>query len=459
MAETKRPMMPKTSVAVVATTKLSDARRRVLDQLYEPILGVTAYSLATVMWRQVTLAVDLKAELTQTDLLTLLNVGLPTLISARERLEGAGLLRTYENQPDRLPDLIYELQQPVSGEMFFKDDLLSVLLLEVVGERQFDRLRRAFLPRALKRDQWHEISKSFLDVFSVDERMIAEPPKMIETTKAAFKAGASNAQSITPEADDFDFELLADLLKRSYVDLTDLRQYRQLIINEHLLYGIDEPEMARLIGETTNLTDNKLDSSAFKRLIANTYRQESSAVVADKTVSESKGSQSPSEKQQEAALIRTAKQYDPMSFLAQVRQQQGGYVASGEQRIVEQIANKQIFSPAVINILIYEVLIDLGNSTVTQRLTDTIANRWAQDGVKTPEDALASIHKFKTARDQPRTARRRGTTQNVKETLPDWAKSDYQSKRKKAMTESEKQTFNAQLNELKKLRNGGDQHG
>ena len=95
-------------------------RRRVLDLLYQPILGVSAYSLVTVMWRQVALTSDLKVEVTHTDLLALLNINVATLESSRQRLE-AGLLRTYENQPDRLPELIYELQQPVSGKMFFKD--------------------------------------------------------------------------------------------------------------------------------------------------------------------------------------------------------------------------------------------------------------------------------------------------------------------------------------------------
>ncbi|WP_054654985.1 hypothetical protein [Secundilactobacillus silagei] len=144
MVEPKQPLMPKTTVAIVATTRLQDERRRVLDLLYQPILGVSAYSLATVMWRQVALTADLKVEVTHTDLLALLNISMTALESARQRLEAASLLRTYENQPDRMPELIYELQQPVSGEMFFKDDLLSLLLLEVVGERQFERLRQAF---------------------------------------------------------------------------------------------------------------------------------------------------------------------------------------------------------------------------------------------------------------------------------------------------------------------------
>lgn len=454
MADSMQPLMPRTAVAIVSTTRLQEERRRVLDLLYQPILGVSAYSFATVMWRQVSLTSDLKVELTHTDLLALLNISTTTLETSRQRLEAAGLLRTFENQPDRLPELIYELQQPVSGEMFFKDDLLSLLLLEVVGERQFDRLRQAFLPRQLKRDKWHEISKSFLDVFSLDNRLIATPPKLIEVTKAAFDQADSSVTPEQPSAPDFDFGLLAELLKRSYIDLNDLRQYRQLIVNEHLLYGIDETEMARYIGDATNLATNKLDANQFKRAIAAAYQNQTTPVVSQKTPTTATKKQS--ENREEAALIAAAKQYEPMAFLAQIRQQQGGYVASGEQRIVEQIAAKQIFSSAVINILIYELLIDLGNSTITQRLTDTIANRWAQDGVKTPEDALASIRKFKTERSKPKTTRRRGGTKNIKETLPEWAKNDYQPKTKKTLTQSDQDQFNEQLNKLKKLRDGGD---
>ncbi|WP_054699961.1 hypothetical protein [Secundilactobacillus odoratitofui] len=119
MAATQRPLTTQTTAAVLASTPLSEAGRQVLDQLYQPILGVTAYSLVTTLWSQVRLGSDFKLELTHADLLKRLNVGLQDLITARKRLEGAGLLKTYLNQPDHLPELMYELQQPVSGALFF----------------------------------------------------------------------------------------------------------------------------------------------------------------------------------------------------------------------------------------------------------------------------------------------------------------------------------------------------
>ncbi|WP_054654987.1 hypothetical protein [Secundilactobacillus silagei] len=94
-----------------------------------------------------------------------------------------------------------------------------------------------------------------------------------------------------PTAPDFDFGLLSELLKRSYIDLTDLQQYRQLIINEHLLYGIDETEMARYIGDATNLATNKLDATQFKRTVAAAYQSETTPVVASQKAVTAKKSQ------------------------------------------------------------------------------------------------------------------------------------------------------------------------
>lgn len=468
MAATQRPLTTQTTAAVLASTPLSEAGRQVLDQLYQPILGVTAYSLVTTLWSQVRLGSDFKLELTHADLLKRLNVGLQDLITARKRLEGAGLLKTYLNQPDHLPELMYELQQPVSGALFFKDDLLSLLLLEVVGERQFNQLKWAFLPRQINRDGWQEISQSFLDVFSVDNRLIANPPQIIESTKAEFNESVNTTIGLTgePLANDFDFELLVEIAKRSYLNLADIQQYRQLIVNEHMLYGINETDMARLLGQATNLATNQLDEAQFKRLVAKDYQAQTQGAMSVKPVQQTTAQDKPDNRprvsEQEAAIIDAAKAYEPMNFLATLHQQKGGFVTNFERIRIENLAKAQVLPAAVINMLIYHILIDLDRPTVDQNRVDEIANTWAQKGVKTPEAAIEEIHRYadtQRKKGQTRTGNRRQPVKNVKETLPDWAKEDYQPKPKAELTQAEKDQFNAQMAELKKLRNGGESNG
>lgn len=57
---------------------------------------------------------------------------------------------------------------------------------------------------------------------------------------------------------------------------------------------------------------------------------------------------------------------------------------------------------------------------------DTVANGWAQAKVRTPIQAFDQIKNYQKKRQTKRQTSRKGI---VKETLPDWAKEDYQPKK------------------------------
>lgn len=62
---------------------------------------------------------------------------------------------------------IYELQAPLSAEDFFKDDLLSMLLADSLGQIQYDELKQEFVKPAFTYANAKEVTKSLLDVFTV----------------------------------------------------------------------------------------------------------------------------------------------------------------------------------------------------------------------------------------------------------------------------------------------------
>lgn len=461
MSDANRPLMPKTTLAVIATSSASDEQRQVLDALYQPILGVTAYAVVNALWQQVMMTPNLHVERVHSDLLARLNIGIGTFAEARYRLEAVGLLKTYENQPNLMPELIYELHVPVTPNVFFEDDLLSLLLLEVVGERQFSELRGQFLPQVPERKNWHDISASFLDVFQLNNRLIASPPKVISQTKSQFKQvneDQDQAPLLGQVKTDFDFELLASVLQRSYIDLTDLQQYRDLIVNEHLLYGIDEMDMARLLGEATNLATNQLNAQQFKLLVAKEYQQQTPEVAVAKK--ETAVSKTATTSQQDQALIKVAKEVSPMVFLSKLKAQSHGYVADNEQRNLEKLMARNALPSSVINLLIYYVIVEKENTTFNQAYPDSIANRWAKDGVNTPEDAIKAIRSYENGERPKQSSRRSRNTKNVKETLPDWAKDDYQTNdTKKQLTTDQRQQLNERLKRLNQKRDGGETHG
>ncbi|WP_054706895.1 hypothetical protein [Secundilactobacillus paracollinoides] len=112
-------LTPKTTVAIMATGRLTVDQRDVLDDLYQPLIGVAGYGLLLVLWRQLELTHGTQVQLKHSELLDLLNISVSELEHCRQRLEALELIQTYRNQSDKLPELIYELQQPVSAGTFF----------------------------------------------------------------------------------------------------------------------------------------------------------------------------------------------------------------------------------------------------------------------------------------------------------------------------------------------------
>lgn len=111
-------LTPKTTVAIMATGRLTVDQRDVLDDLYQPLIGVAGYGLLLVLWRQLELTHGTQVQLKHSELLDLLNISVSELEHCRQRLEALELIQTYRNQSDKLPELIYELQQPVSAGTF-----------------------------------------------------------------------------------------------------------------------------------------------------------------------------------------------------------------------------------------------------------------------------------------------------------------------------------------------------
>lgn len=120
--------------------------------------------------------------------------------------------------------------------------------------------------------------------------------------------------------DDFDWQLLGQILKQNYVDLKQVASSRQLIITESRVYGISEIEMAKLISEVASLTTGQFDENQLKLLIARRYERPAvssqqvatEATVATTTTKDNKASAQLSTAEQQ--LVTYAKQTAPYDF-------------------------------------------------------------------------------------------------------------------------------------------------
>lgn len=427
MNQAMPPIQPQTGYLVTAADGDFQLNQQVLATLYQPLLSPTAYVLETVLAAQLQVHPALSDRRRHSELLTVINTGTAKLEAARDQLEAVGLLRTFFQDDAVGTVFVYQLQPLLSARQFFEEDLLSTRLLQVVGERRFNQLvddvQRYYYDPAKLQETTHQ----FLDVFTPDGATIDADHRVVSQTKQLMTQ--PEHKEVLP-TDGFDFALLAKQLQSDGLDAGDIQKNRQLILTQHLMYGIDEPQMRQLVLKAVDWgMSNRIDARQFKLAVAGTFstpRQNQSTPPTSVQPSATNLSD------QEQALVKVARELAPVTFLATLKQQTGGgFVTSSEKYIISNLLNQGL-APEVVNILSYDVIVQQELPTLRKNLVDTIANSWQREKVVTAAQALKEIADFNAPKNSRRQSRNYHRGGQVKEQLPDWAKQGSTKKKKKA---------------------------
>ena len=105
---------------------LHEYDRKIITFLYQPLIGSACYSLYMSLWGEVEENRLWSTNSTHYHLMNILSVNLQDVYEARLKLEGIGLLKTYENKNNEDRSFVYELQSPLSPQEFFHDGMLNV---------------------------------------------------------------------------------------------------------------------------------------------------------------------------------------------------------------------------------------------------------------------------------------------------------------------------------------------
>ena len=428
----------------------------VLTNLYLPLIGANAFSLYTFLFGvarsdQHTYRVHSFYEIQSS-----LSISLESIQSARKKLEAVDLMATFKTNESLFE---FSVQLPLSSVEFLKTDLLTTLLLGTVGERTFKQLvGRVDAPREQTK-QAENISASLLDVFSVPKSVIDQPSAEVASVKnqqITTNKLSANQQDLKEHP--FDFDLLLEMLRTSFVDIESVKAAYNPIIAEHLLYDIDEINMSKLILKAVDLKTNQVDTKRLSLLVADKYgigKRQTSSRVAQASSSQASKTDLSGFDSQIQQIITIAQKTAPIAFLNQIKKQKGGFVSSNEQRVIRDLVTRDILPAEVINILSYYVLVNLGNATLNKALAETIANDWAQHKVNTAPEAIKAIESRNEAKvNQKPQVRRNNGRHTVKETLPDWAKRNKDNKQqattKTALTPEQEKLLDEKLKNLKK---------
>lgn len=431
---TTRPNFdPQAGYLVTAAADFINFNDQIFTEYYQPILGPVAFSLFYALRSQLLDHPTLADRRLQSALLVQVNAGQSQVSEGLRRLEGMGIVQTYF-QHDAQGDLyVYELQTTLSPEQFINDNLLSVLLLEAIGEQAFTKLaNNAHRYRLVaEHSQLKNVSHHFLDSYQVDQRELVHLPEAIK--QARTDTVVAEHHSLVTDSSDFDWVTLLTLLKSQPVIKDDLANHRELIEVEHQLYGIDEPTMARLIRGALDLATNHFDAQKFKRQVAAQYKQVPASSPSPKQAEPVDDKQLTAKDRQ---LLKSTDNYAPIAFLQALKEQTGGYVTAGERNVLTRLIQDGKLPSPVINVLVWYVIADLGNATLKGNFVDAIANDWLRAGVHDGAGALLQLKKFNQDKQQNPPKRFAGKhsrqRMEVRETMPDWSKQDQATRTKKA---------------------------
>ena len=468
---------PRDCIQVTQQVWLTQRELQFVTQLYVPFLGVQASTLYLVLFSELSPNSYQSDVIRLADLLAIVNMGIPDFYQARIRLESVGLLKTYryEDEDSISAQYTFELQAPASPNLFFKDALLSTLLVNQVGHQRFEILQKRFSVKE-KAPYGQDVTSTFQEGFQLPfnmsqyKRNIAQEKQMIKDVK--------QQESLVLNSN-IDWELLTDLLKSQFVHeqaLTD--EVKQMLNSFQLYYGLTEREIAQYVIYAADLSTGEIDEKELYSIIINANqhlaapkKEEVSITPVESTpeisevVTEEKQEITPAPMQLPQAiqrLITLAKEMTPFDFMTSIKQQRNGYVSNGEQRIILDLVQVGTIPSEVINILIHYVLVVKNNPTITKNLMDTIANDWSQKGIQSAEQAIEAVRQrdkeFKAIRKEKIENRQVQSYSGKKyygnapkgrvASVPDWAMKPNEIK-ESPLDDENLQLLKAQLSQLK----------
>lgn len=468
---------PRDCIQVTQQVWLTQRELQFVTQLYVPFLGVQASTLYLVLFSELSPNSYQSDVIQLADLLALVNMGIPDFYQARIRLESVGLLKTYryEDEDSISAQYTFELQAPASPNLFFKDALLSTLLVNQVGHQRFENLQKRFSVKE-KAIYGEDVTSTFQEGFQLPfnmsqyKRNVVQEKQMIKDVK--------QQESLVLNSN-IDWELLTDLLKSQFVHeqaLTD--EVKQMLNSFQLYYGLTEREIAQYVIYAADLSTGEIDEKELYSIIINANqhlavpKQEEASIIpvestpeVSEVVTEEKQEITPAPTQLPEAiqrLITLAKEMTPFDFMTSIKQQRNGYVSNGEQRIILDLVQVGTIPSEVINILIHYVLVVKNNPTINKNLMDTIANDWSQKGIQTAEQAIEAVRQrdkeFKASRKEKIENRQAQTYSGKKyygnapkgrvASVPDWAMKPNETK-ESPLDDENLQLLKAQLSQLK----------
>lgn len=402
-------LLPADTYIVVNQTILTEIDKNILINLYEPIIGPISVSLYLTLWSDLDKHDLISSDYTHHHLMTILKSSLNDILLARKSLESLGLIKTYIKRNDNINEYLYELYSPLSAYEFFNHPVLSVLLLNNIGEIEYNNLRSYYKKINVKKSDYEEITSTMNDTF-----------KSINNTTYENDLIRRKKELNINLANVIDFDLVINSLPKDLVNSHTFTKKTKELINElAFIYNVDSvgmSEFIRLVIDNVGIVDKeKLREVVRKNYEFNNSGSLPTIVYRSQPdyLKSPSGDSSPKSKM--IKVFENTKPYDFLKF-----KNKGVKPSSRELKILESLAIDYNLPPGVINVLV-DYSIRVKDGKLNKAYLESIASVWNRKGIKTVNDAMNEASKYHVKKD---TSKVSNANKKSVSPVPSWMNED-----------------------------------
>lgn len=374
-------ILPADSYIVINKTTITDADRKLISMLYQPIIGYTAVSLYNTLIDDLDKLELMSEELTHHHLMSTMQLKLEDIVIAREKLEGIGLIKTYVKKGN-INSYVYLIYSPITANEFFNHPVLNVVLYNNLGKKEYERLLNYYkVPRVNLKD-YEEITCSFDNAFKTSAGTVLDMPTDVIKRE-------SNNLEITKG---IDFNLLISSIPSSQINEKCFNKETKELINAlSFTYNLSTLDMQGLVKNALN-EKGTIDKNELRKSCRDYYKFDNNGklptLIYNKQPDYLKKPQGDNSKW--AKMVYTFENMTPYQFLK--AKYKGGEPTERDMRLIESLLVDQKLNSGVVNVLIAYVL-KINNEQLKKSYVETIAGQWKRLNIETVEEAMRITEK------------------------------------------------------------------
>ena len=370
-------LQPADYYQILTKTKITDDKITLLSHLYQPIIGFAAVSLYLTLCNDLNQKKDDNEAFNHHHLMTIMQLKLDSILEAREKLEGIGLLKTYLKEGE-INEYIYVLYSPLSAFEFFNHPILNIVLYNNIGTKEYEKLTAFYKSPRINLKDFKDITVSFEDVYhsSVNTNLLFDNKDILDEEKRKIELKSN-----------LDIDLLINSIpKRMVNDKCFTSDTKELILNLSYIYKIDNLNMQGLVRNAIN-ERGLIDKNELRKSARNYYQFENNGrlptLIYNRQPDYLKtplGSDSKLSK-----MIYMFENMSPYDFL---KKSYGNTEPTNrDKKLIENLMLEQKLNPGVVNVLLDYVL-RMNHKKLNKDYLETIIGQWKRLKVETVVDAM-----------------------------------------------------------------------